>query len=60
MKVVDLEAERNERKEPCPYCGAEAHAAPLACPRVSGITVYKDNDCCDIQFWPPDDGPVAA
>ena len=59
MKVTDLEVVRGEKQEPCPYCGEPEHKTPLMCPRIAYITVYADNQSCDI-FFRDDDGPDLA
>lgn len=59
-KPIDLQVVRNERKEPCPYCGEAEHKTPLMCPRIAYITAYSDNECVDIHFWGESDGPDVA
>lgn len=62
-KVVDLGSEREARKEPCLYCGAEAHATQLACPRILAIDIDPEYGVIvGISFrrsWEPDK-PVAG
>jgi hypothetical protein len=51
-KVTDLSVVRAERKESCLYCGKDAHAAPLACPRIAAIEVDPEiGAVCGISFW---------
>lgn len=56
MGVSKFEVVQGDKKEPCPYCGSEAHVVPLACPRICGVTLYKNEDAVEIHFWPDEDG----
>lgn len=45
MELIDMEARRGKKKEPCcDYCGDRAHKAPFACPRIFRITYYNDGN----------------
>lgn len=55
--MTTLEVLRGGKKEPCPYCGNDAHSVPLACPRISYITIYDDGSEVDIHFWPEEGDP---
>jgi hypothetical protein len=55
-KVVDLGEEREKRKEPCVYCGKDAHVVPLACPRIQSVYVSSEGYVEGIEFrddWEP-------
>lgn len=60
--AIDLEVIRGEKQEPCMYCGKPEHAVPLACPRISHVTVYADAGCIDVYFRgdEPDPDPSVA
>jgi hypothetical protein len=54
--VVDLGEEREKRKEPCVYCGKDAHVVPLACPRIQSVYVSSEGYVEGIEFrddWEP-------
>ena len=47
------------KKEPCVYCGEDAHKVPLACPRIAFIHVDTETGCVDgIEFREPLDVPT--
>lgn len=51
-KVTDLCVVRSERKEPCHYCGGDAHSVPLACPRIMAVEIDTEvGAICGITFW---------
>lgn len=46
--------EVREFKKPeqmCLYCGGEPHPTPLACPRISHLTINEEGYVEGISFW---------
>lgn len=50
MEPTDLSVIRGEKKEPCLYCGEEAHKTPLMCKRIAHIEI-EDGCITGISFW---------
>lgn len=52
-KLVDLNGEREKRKELCVYCGEEAHPTPIACERIIGLDICQETGhIIGIEFSP--------
>ena len=48
----EVTAIKGGKKDPCIYCGGEAHTVPLACPRIAMIHVDPDTaTITGISFW---------
>ncbi len=63
--VRDFKKIAGGKKDPCLYCGAPEHPAPLACPRILVIWLTEDATIEGIEFdpafqFPQPDPPEAA
>jgi hypothetical protein len=60
---VKLEVHRGRKKEICRFCGKEAHADELCCPRIRAFKLSDSGHVETIFFWEwwsPDDDPDLA
>lgn len=60
---TDLKAYKGSKKELCMYCGSDAHATPLACPRILGVDIDPEYGCVvglTFNDYRPPDPPAAA
>ena len=50
--MAEIKAIQGGKRDPCIYCGKDAHPTPLACPRIAVIEVDPDTaTITGISFW---------
>lgn len=58
--MAELRSIDGGKKEPCPWCGQDAHPVPLMCRRIAYVVMNRDEDVVEVHFWAEDDEPPDA